>query len=108
MDLSKRLLLLKHIDSFIKEQIEVGTSTRDILGMLNYKSNHYKDKLDSEFMGSVRKMYIENYSLYLMKRVIDFQYFRKKHYFQTISDTEIFKLLNFRDTIIFRKNYKDQ
>ena len=105
MDLSKKLLLLKHIDSFIREQYEIGTSVRDILGMISYKSNHYQKKLETDDMSNIRREYVQNYALYLKKRVIDFQYFRKKEEFKDFNDIQVFGLLDMRDKIIFNKLY---
>ena len=101
MELSKRLLLLKHIDKFILEQYTSGSSTRDILGMLSYKSTHYNQKINSAT--GTRKIYIENYAIYLRKRVIDFQYFRKNKDLLYLDDKKLFKLLDLRDRIIFNK-----
>lgn len=103
MDLSKRLLLLKHIDTFIFNQYSDGSSTRDILGMLSYKSNHYREKLNMESITGTRENYIYHYSLFLRKRVVDFEYFRKKSDFRDYDDKKLFKLIDFRDRIIFNK-----
>jgi hypothetical protein len=103
MDISKRLLLLKHIDNFVREQYGVGTTTSDILGMLSHKSTHYQEKFEIEQMAGTRGEYVQNYSLYLRKKVIDFQYFRKKSEFSHCGDLELFNLLDLRDKIIFNK-----
>lgn len=105
MDLSKRLILLRHIDTFIREQYGLGTPTRDVLGMLSYKSTHYQKKLDTEVISGARKDYVQNYSLFLRKRVIDFQYFRNKSEFEHLNDLKVFNLLSVRDRMIFNKIY---
>jgi hypothetical protein len=103
MDLSKRLLLLKHINTFIFNQYSEGATTMDILGMLSYKSNHYREKLNMESINGTREDYIYNYSLFLRKRVVDFQYFREKQDLKVYDDKNLFKLIDFRDRIIFNK-----
>jgi hypothetical protein len=105
MNLSKRLILLKHIDKFIFDQYELGQSTSDILGMLKYKSERYKES--EKTSTGLRRTYLNNYILLLNKRVIDFQYFRKKNTLKEYRDTDLFKLIDFRDRIIFKKIFKD-
>lgn len=102
MDLNKKLILLKHIDSFIKEQYSLGESTEDILDMLNRKILKYEGKTQESEVSNTRRTYIINYSLYLKKRVLDFQHFRKKQEFKDSSDQKLFTLINFRDKLIFR------
>lgn len=106
MNLDKRLLLLKHLNNFITEQYGIGQTTEDVIGMLNYKSKKYSEKLH-ESSSSVRTDYLQNYTLILKKRVIDFQYFRKKPDFRNHTDFQIFQLINFRDKIIFNKIFKN-
>ena len=107
MNLSKRLLLLNHMNTFIMEQYGVGETTEDILGMLKYKSDKYKESEKELNSNSIRKMYLSNYSLLLVKRIIDFQFFRNKNELIEFSDIQIFKLIDFRDKIIFKKIFKD-
>ena len=107
MNLSKRLLLLKHMNSFIFEQFDLGQSTEDILGMLQYKSKKYIESESKPETSGVRKQYLVNYILLLNKRVIDFQYFRKKREFTDLEDIEVFKMVDFRDKIIHKKIFKD-
>jgi hypothetical protein len=102
MDLSKKLILLRHIDSFIKEQYSLGESTEDILGMLSEKGLKYEDKVSESDTSNSRKTYLINYSLFLKKKVIDFQHFRNKEEFKNSSDQNLFTLINFRDKLIFR------
>jgi len=107
MNLSKRLLLLKHMNNFIFEQYDLGQSTEDILGMLRYKSQKYRESESKPETTGVRKEYLINYVLLLNKRVIDFQYFRKKRDLSKLKDPELFKVINFRDQIIFKKIFND-
>lgn len=107
MNLSKRLLLLKHLNNFIIEQHQLGQTTEDILGMLRYKATKYSEKEREPSCVGQRKIYLNNYILMLNKRLIDYQYFRKKYIFRDKSDIEIFKLIFFRDQIIFKKIFKD-
>jgi len=107
MNLSKRLLLLKHMNSFIFEQFDLGQSTEEVLDMLRYKSQKYIESESKPETSNVRKKYLINYILLLNKRVIDFQYFRKKKDFTDLKDIEVFKMINFRDQIIHKKIFKD-
>lgn len=107
MNLSKRLLLLNHMNTFIMEKYGDGETTEDILGMLKYKSDKYKESEKELGSNSIRKMYLCNYSLLLVKRIIDFQFFRNKNELREFSDLQIFKLIDFRDKIIFKKIFKD-
>ena len=107
MNLSKRLLLLNHMNTFIMDQYGVGETTEDILGMLKYKSDKYKESEKELNSNSTRKMYLSNYSLLLVKRIIDFQFFRNKNELIEFFDIQIFKLIDFRDKIIFKKIFKD-
>lgn len=107
MNLSKRLLLLKHLDNFITEQYSSGKSTCDVIEMIKSKSRQYKITESNKSTYGARKTYLFNYIILLDKRVIDFQYFRKKYEFKKLTDKELFSLINFRDKIIFKKVFKD-
>jgi hypothetical protein len=107
MNLSKKVLLLNHIKKFITEQYGEGQSTQDILDMLMNKKNNYNEKINSPDTFGVRKTYLTNYVLYLEKRFIDFEYFRKKENLSDFSDIEIFNLIDFRDKIIFKQTFED-
>ena len=103
MDLSKKILLLNLIKKFIIDQYGENKSTQDILTMILDKKNSYNEKSNSPETIGVRKTYLVNYCLYLEKRYIDFQYFRKKENLSNFSDLEVFNLIDFRDRIIFKK-----
>ena len=103
MNLSKRLLLLSHLNKFILDQYQAGETTSDILAMINYKSDKYNKISLEETKSPIRKTYLVNYSLILKKRVIDYHYFRRKYHLNDYDDFELFKLIDFRDKIIFQK-----
>ncbi len=84
-----------------------GHSTEDILAMIRYKSTKYHEQEQNPETRGTRKTYLINYVLILNKKVIDFEYFRKKSTFRELSDKKLFELINFRDKIIFKKIYKD-
>ncbi len=107
MNLHKRLLLLQHLNNFINEQQKSKETTEDILAMLNYKSEKYFDQIKDPNMIGVRRTYVETYGIMLKKRIIDFEYFRKKKRFRDTSDNQIFNLIDFRDKIIYNKFFKD-
>lgn len=107
MNLSKRLLLLKHLNNFILDQYSLGQSTTDIVRMIKAKSRQHRISESNPLTHGTRKIYLNNYIILLDKRVIDFEYFRKKYEFQKLSDKQIFSLINFRDQIIFKKIFKD-
>ncbi len=95
------------MNTFIMDQFGIGEKTDDILAMLKYKSDKYKESEKDLGPNSIRKMYLSNYSLLLIKRIIDFQFFRNKKELMEFSDVQIFKLIDFRDKIIFKKIFKD-
>lgn len=107
MNLHKRLLLLKHLNSFILEQFDLGQSTEDVIGMIRYKYQKYKEKESETNSLSTRKIYLDNYIFILNKRVVDFEYFRKRNQFRDLSDRQLFKMIDFRDRIIFKKIFND-
>lgn len=106
MNLHKRLLLLEHLNKFIIEQ-QTHETTEDILAMLRYKSEKYLDQVKDTTMIGVRKTYVETYGIMLKKRIVDFEYFRKKKRFRDTSDNQIFNLIDFRDKIIYKKFFKN-
>ena len=93
MDLSKKILLLNHMSKFISEQYSINQSTDNVLGMIKYKSDKYDQKTNSE-KSNIRKTYLTNYSLFLNKRVIDFNHFREKEDLKGYSDLQIFNLIH--------------
>ena len=107
MNLHKRLVLLNHLNNFIKDKISSGSSTDDVLAMIRYKSIKFREQEEHPDTRGARKTYLTNYVLILNKRVIDFDYFRKKTNFMHLSDTELFDIINFRDKIIYKKIYKN-
>ena len=97
--------MLKHLNNFIFEQYSLGQSSDDVLGMLKYKSDRYRES--EKTSSGLRRTYLNNYILILNKRIIDFQHFRKKHNFKSLNDQDLFHLIDFRDRIIFKKIFKD-
>ncbi len=75
--------------------------------MIRYKYQKYKEKESESNSYTTRKIYLNNYIFILNKRVIDFEYFRKKTNFRELSDRQLFKMIDFRDKIIFKKIYND-
>jgi hypothetical protein len=106
MDLKKKVLLLNHLKKFIDEQYSISTPTEDVLGMLNQKKTKYSEKIEESF--GTRRVYLENYILYIQKRMLDFQYFRNKYDLKDHSDLQIFNLIHFRDKIIFNKIFSKE
>ena len=103
MELSKRLLLLNHLHKFICEEFASGKDSEEVILLLKHKSIYFQNKLKDNSITKNRKDYLENYSLYLNKRAIDFQYFRRKEILNNLSDFQLFGILNLIDKIIFRK-----
>jgi hypothetical protein len=107
MNLHKRLLLLDHLDKFIREQYLLDQTTEDIIAKIRYKSKKYQEKEHSPETFGTKKIYLTNYVFILNKRIIDFEHFRNKGSLTNFTDYQVFGLINFRDRIIFKKIYKD-
>jgi len=108
MNLSKRLIILKHLSNFICTEYLSGHSSELIIKNLESKSQKFLKIQKNETISETRKMYLASYVDLIKKRILDFRHFRRKKNLSHYTDEDLNKVIDLRDRIIFKIIFRDQ